>query len=402
MPLCLERAGVVPLVVDITVSDIRGDSSLLASLIPCVSRISCLSLEGYPSIEAVAEDLPGLFAAPMSNLASLELRQAIEPAELFPLNEIPVPPVFQNVSNLKSLRLTRTPIYSTLFGVTSLVELKLTGYTNPFHFGVFIRFLASNINLEIVDLGIKFIEGSVWETPVQMTSLAHLRSLSITCSEPIFAKGLLSCISLPPGICLEVSCLQWTSLGMCLPSPPTNIHAALAPITAIRFQAAPREIRVSGNGGSLSFRCPQPQFWNPELHLFPTTSVREFHVDIAPWTFTPAFFVSLFTRLPALEILVVTNSTCWPTGLFDSLAGQPPLCPSLKTMAFFNCGLTPEAVEEFEGMVARRKGSTSTWLYQVVIVSSTRALPDYTLVERLKQHVPRVDVRMDDKLPDLS
>lgn len=227
------------------------------------------------------------------------------------------------------------------------------------------------------------------------TTIDHLR-------QRIYAKGLLSCISLPRGICLEVSCLQWTSLGVCLPSPPMHIQGVLAPITTIRFQATPREIQVIGSGGFLSFRCPQPQFWNPELHLLPTTSVREFHVNIAPWTFTPAFLASLFARLPVLETLVVTNSTSWPTGIFDSLAGQPPLCPSLKTIAVLNCRFTPEAVGEFESVIAKRKGSTSTWLYQAVIVGTTETLPGHTLVQRLKQHIPCVDVRVGDKLPDLS
>ena len=45
-PLCLRRAGAVPLVADITVPDLRGNSRFLRALLPCVSRIARLSLTG--------------------------------------------------------------------------------------------------------------------------------------------------------------------------------------------------------------------------------------------------------------------------------------------------------------------------------------------------------------------
>ena len=403
-PLCLERAGAVPLAVDITVSDIRGDEDFLGSLLPQTSRVAHLSLTGYLSIEAVADDLPGLFASPIPNLTSLELRQIAEPAEFFPPRAAPVPPVFQNVPKLRSLRLTRTPLYPALFGIASLKELKLIGYTNPFHFETVIGFLASNPDLEIADLDIAFVEGSVWDAPARTVSLTRLHRLSITCTTPADARGLLLCISLPRGIFLEVSCSQPTFLGFCLPSPPTRIQGVLAPMTIIRYQESPREIHIFGAGGSLSFRCPWPQVvWGPEFHLFPTASIREFHADVGPWAIAPTFLAPLLAQLPALETLVVARAVSLITGIFDSLAGQPPLCPSLKTIAFFNCGLTSQAMKEFEGVVVKRKGSAAAWLYRVVIVCDTAmALPDSTVIQQLRQHVPCVDVRVDDKLPDLS
>ena len=401
-PLCLERAGAVPLAININVPDINGDSNFLQALFPHVARVASLSLAGYSFVEAVAGNIPGFFDFPMVNLTSLELRQATEPVGLFPSRSAPVPPIFQNVSKLKSLCLTRTPLYHALFGITSLVELKLVGYKNTFHFGTFIGFLGSNPNLEIVALDVGFTEGSIWTVPARMTSLARLRGLSITCVKPIDAKGLLSCITLQHGISLEVSCTQWTPLDLCLPSPPTTIQKVLTPIAVIKFRAAPTEVHAIGDNSLFSFRCPQPRlFWIPELYLLPTTSVREFHANFSPWTLTPAFLVSIFTRLPALETLALANVTRWATGIFDPLAGQS-LCPSLKTMAFHDCIFTPEAMKEFEGVVERRKGSAAARLYRVVFVSSTGILPDYTLIQQIRRHVPCVDVRVDDKLPDLS
>ena len=404
VPLCLKRAGAVPLAVDITIPDVRGNLGFLEALMPHMARVAHLSLAGYSSIETVADELPSLFTSPTPDLTSLELQQTPEPVELFPPRTATVPPVFQKVSKLKSLHLTRTPLYPPLFGIPSLVELKLIGYTNPFNFMTFMEFLASNPNLETVFLDIGFMEGSTRLAPVRMVSLVRLRRLSITRAKPNDAKRLLSNISLPRGTSLEVSCLHWTSLGLCLPSPPTPIHRLLTPIIAIRIRASPREIHVFGsNGGIFSFRCPgNESFFKSELDPFPITSVREFHVEVASWTFTPALLDSLLTRLPALETLTIANAASWAAGTFDSLAGQPPLCPSLKTIAFFNCGFSPQALKEFGGVVAKRKGSEAAWLYRVVIVSNTRPLPDYTMIQQLRQHVPCVNVGVDDKLPDLA
>jgi len=160
-PLCLERAGAVHLTVKLSVSDINGDKDFLQALLPHTSRISHLSLAGYSSIGKVADDLPDFFASPMPNLAFLELEQTEEPTEPFLSGETPVPPLFQDVSGLKLLYLTRTPLYPTIFSTTSLVELKLVGYTSTLHFGKFIEFLHSNPNLEIVILNLQFAEGSV-------------------------------------------------------------------------------------------------------------------------------------------------------------------------------------------------------------------------------------------------
>ncbi|KAF9649538.1 hypothetical protein BDM02DRAFT_3113556 [Thelephora ganbajun] len=403
VPLCLERTGAVPLAVNITVSDIKSCEDFLESLLPYTSRIGRLRLVGYSSIEATTNDLPSFFDSPISNLTSLELQQIEEPAELFPSTTTSVPPVFQNVSKLESLRLTRTPLYPVLFRIASLRELKLIGYTTLFHFGTFIGFLASNLNLEIVVLDIKFVEGSVWTVPARKVALVRLRHLSITCAKPTDAKGLLSCITFPCGIRCEIFCPQWTLLDSCLPSPPT-VQMVLAPITVIKFKVSPREFHAFGNKGFLSFRGAQSTGWGigPELYLLPTASVREFHMDIASWILSSTALAPLLLQLPALETFVITNATSWSIGTFDWLGKQPSTCASLKTVAFFNCVLNTGVMKELEGAVARRKDSEVAWLYRVVIVNSTGVLPDYTLIQQLRKHVPYVDVRVADELPDLS
>ena len=196
-PLCLERAGVVPLAIDIMVSDIKSGEDFLGSLLSQTSRIGRLRLTKYSSVEAVAGDLPGFFDSLIPNLISLELQQTTEPAELFPSSEATVPPVFQNFSKLESLGLVRTPLYPTLLNITSLKELKYLGYATPLPFGTLLGLLESNPGLELVVLDIRFVVDSVETAPARMTPLARLRHLSITCSEAIDAKGLLHAYPFP-------------------------------------------------------------------------------------------------------------------------------------------------------------------------------------------------------------
>ena len=403
VPLCLERAGAVPLTVNITVSDIKGDKNFLRAPLPHIPRISHLSLAGYSSIEGVARDLPGFFATPMFSPTSLELEQIEEPSELFPSNETPTHPLFQNVSKLKSIHFTRTPLYPAMSNIRSLVELKLVGYITPFQFGKFIGFLRSNPDLELVVLDIRFDGTPAWIFPTRVISLARLRRLSLTCARATDAKGLISCISFPCGVHPEVPGSRANrdfDLRSFLPSPPTKIRELLTPITAIKFQNTPgRELQLSGNSSLFSFRCSNaPSNLDPALDLFTTTAVREFHAKASPCR--DVLFRPLL-QLPALETLVLVDVTSFQPHSLDFLGEEPILCPSLKTIAFLDCDLGSRVIAELEEAVARRKNSTAAWLHRVVIIHRAGKLPDYKLLRRLRQFVPRVDVGIDE-LSDLS
>ena len=402
--LCLERAGAVPLAVDITVSDVEGDKIFLNAFLPRASRAAHLSLTGYSSIETVANTIPGLFASTMHALTSLELQQTAEPLELFPSSTPPASPISWKLPKLKSLRLTRTPLYPALARTKSLVELTLVGYTTPFNFGKFIRFLRSNPNLGLIVLDIQFVDAPAWIFPKMIVSLGHLRRLSFTCARAIDAKGLISSISFPCGVSLEVSSSranQHADLRSFLPSPPTRIQELLTPITIIKYQNAPssREFHLSGNNSLFSFRRQNvPSNLDPEFFLFTTTSVRELHAKVSPSR--ESLFRPL-SRLPALETLVFVDIASFPPHSLDFLAEEPVLCPSLKTIAFFDCDLGSRTIGELEEIVARRKNSTAAWLHRVVIVRRAGKLPDHKLIRRLRQSVPRVDARIDEELPEL-
>jgi len=404
VPLCLERAGAVPLAVDITVSDVKRDKDFLRSLLPHTPRIGSLRLIGFASTEAVTDDLPGFFSLPMPNLTSLELQQTKKPAELFPSREALVPPVFQNTTRLVSLRLTRIPLYPTLFKISSLRELRLLGYTSPFDFGAFIGFLDSNLDLEYVVLDVQFIADTVETTPARKVTFSRLRHLSITCSKAIDSKGLLSCISLPRGVNIEVIYTKLdppAALEQFLPSPPTPIRELLAPITVVKTQITPRELHLSGNGSTFTFRSSEDgaHGW---LLLFSTTLVRELCMDPHPYVFDERALSPVMKFLPALEILAISRTTASSLGLFSALTEEPALCPVLKTIAFFDCDINPDEMQKLGEALTRRRDSTAARVYRVVIVSSTGKMPDHASVQQLRKTVPFVYIRMDDKLPDLS
>ena len=407
-PLCLERTGAVPLAVAIAMPDCRGDNAFLDALLPHAPSIGSLRIMGHLSIETVADELPGFFDVPILGLTSLELQQTAEPAQLFPPDNSPVPPLFHNISKLRSLSLTQTPLYPALFTIGSLVELKLTGYTIPFHFGTLLGLLDSNSDLELVVLDIQFVTDSVKTIPAsRVVPLTHLQNLSITCSKPVDSRELLSHVCLPRGVHIEVvftQPAQSVGLRSFLPSPSTPIWKLLSPITTIKSQNTPREIHYSGNSSVLTicFRSTEPTLkGHTELMLFPTTALREFYINIHPYQYIGVGVSPVLKNLPSLETLAFSK-TKFPIGLLSALAEEPVLCPTLKTIAFFDCAMDSDIAKRLGETIAKRGGLAAVRLYRVVIVSSTGSLPDLGSIQQLRMSVPCVEVRVDDKLPDLS
>ena len=334
----------------------------------------------------------------MSNLTSLELEQTEEPTESFPSNETLTPPLFRSISKLKSLHSTRTPLYPTVFNIASLVELKLIGYTGALNFGRFIDFLHLNPSLEIVTLDLQFTEGSVRIAPDRTVSLLQLRHLVFTCANAADTKGLLSSMSLRRGVHIEIQPSEsspCTTLASFLPYPPTPIQQLLTPVTTIKYQYSPRWFQIFGGDGRLSFQSSRtPWTLYGEFNLFVTGTIREFHINIYHHLF-PAL-----ERLPALEALVFSRVDQFP-GSLPELAEEPILCPSLKTIAFFDCGVTGDMIKGLEKVLEKRRDSTAARLHRVVIVNNTRALPDLQSIHQLQNFVPCVDVRVGNELPDL-
>jgi hypothetical protein len=400
VPLCLERAGAVPLTVNIKAGEIQEDEEFHRALPPHASRISHLSLKGYNRIKDVVNDFPGLLDLTMPNLTSLELEQRIRPTKS---DGSTAPPLFRNLRKLKSLHLTRVSNYPILSNITSLVELKLDGSTIPF--GKFLGILQSGLALEIVVLDLKFTKGSVPAAPRRKISLPRLRHLALTSDNATDTRGLLSCLSLPRGIHITVQgshSAQRAGLASFLPSPPTHIQKLLTSVTAIKYWDNPRRLHLSNDNGTFHFHGPSHETSTAvyeEFELFATDIVREFHLDLS--LSHPTNHLSrLLERLPALEILTISGNPLNFRTL-SVLAEEPVLCPSLKTIAFFKFRTTRELIWELRNVLAKRERSIAARLHRVVIINDAFDLPDVISIRRLQESVLHVDVAVGDKLPDL-
>ena len=71
----------------------------------------------------------------------------------------------------------------------------------------------------------------------------------------------------------------------------------------------------------------------------------------------------------------------------------------MKTLAFLDCNLTEDFMEELARFASNRKNTASTRLHRVVIVDSKGKLPSVVSVDALGKVVPVVDVRMSKELP---
>jgi hypothetical protein len=236
-------------------------------------------------------------------------------------------------------------------------------------------------------------------------SLSHLRHLSITCSEAIASRGLISSITFPRGVHLEI---LFTKPGeipgfeSLLPSSLDHLREFLHPISIVKSQFTPPMLQLSGKFSSLSLNASgrQTRFYSG-LGLSPTANIREFHLDIHPHLPTHNRLSWLLAQLPALEILVISK-TVPPPGTLHLLAAEPVLCPSLHTVAFFNCELPEGVIKELGEAITKRYDTFATRPYRVVFVNSTTPSPGFDAIQELRWSVPCVEVRVDDKLPDLS
>ena len=113
---------------------------------------------------------------------------------------------------------------------------------------------------------------------------SRLQHLSITCSKEIDSRRLLSSISLPRGVHIEVTFNRMTPkllIDSLLPSPLTPIHDLLTPVTIFRTRDESHGFQVFGNGSSFTLNPPLPTWsalgrhssYSPSLSFVRYTSV---------------------------------------------------------------------------------------------------------------------------------
>ena len=135
--------------------------------------------------------------------------------------------------------------------------------------------------------------------------------------------------------------------------------------------------------------------------LFPTTDVLELYINPNPFKYSDTDLFRTLELLPALETLAFSKVK-FPLALLSALVEEPVLCLALRTIAFFQSGINSDIAKKLGETIAKRGGSTAARLYRVVIVDDGGMLPGLKSIQQLRKSVPCVEVRVDDRLPNLS
>ena len=396
--LNLERSKAAPLEIELNMR-IR-DRGFFDILLPHIKNAGSLSVHGFSSVEELTQVLPN-FPRSTPNLRSLTLRAAYTKTER---NQSIA--VFESLtSTLRYLSLNHFHLYPSFLHLRSLTELELSNFRLNLPLDTLLNFLKENRSLETATLSIGFAEPSLRSSRLATAIENRLRCLSIRCDEALDGRALVSSIVLQRGARLEIDhrSSNATLSGILSGVPATNLSNLSSP-TFMECQSYCRLIRLLGPHGVFSFKClhgPEDPFAEFPLLPLTLTTIREFRLvhrrseralsPLKPTVFQPSFF-------PALETLAVNCETS-VSYLFSVLFSNPSSPPSLKTLAFFDCNLTEDFMEELMRFASSRKNTTSARLHRVVIVNSKGKLPGFASIDALGKHVPVVDVRMSKELP---
>ena len=162
----------------------------------------------------------------------------------------------------------------------------------------------------------------------------------------------------------------------------------------MEYRSSGWHFRLSGPNGSFSFNLPtftSVRFL--ELPLLPLNDVQELWLKRSKYRlWTPVLFPpSLFPALAALAIkrdIDISNT-------LSILFSTPASSPSLRTLAFLDCVITEEFMEELTRFASNHKNTSWTWLHRVVIVHLEGELPSEASIRKFEEHVPVVDVLID-------
>ena len=395
--LSLQRAKAAPLKIDLDMYQFRWKSKFSRLINPYVQNIKTIHFSGFEKVKDLKQSLPN-FPQSVPNLQSLTLAKYKHASQ----ESHSIDPCESLAPSLKSLKLVGVPLCHSFLRLRALTELNFNVHWLDFHLDTLLDFLEENHSLQIVTLGIRFREPSLRHSQRGTAIMNRLQHLSINTPDAMDGKALISNIVLRRGAHLELVIGTHKRLKDLLPgTPPTQLSNLLSPIfMECQYKSRSISIQLRGPNGSFSFQ----EFYegekpSVESHLLPLTSVREFRlihpksaqVSSRHDVFNPSFF-------PALEALAVACGT-WASHILSNLLSNPSFPPSLKTLAFLNCNLSGDFMEELTRFASDRKNTTSAKLRRVVIIDSQGNLPTIASIDTLGEHVPIVDIRVGKELP---
>ena len=381
--LSLERSKASPLRLWLAMDQIRQHPEFCDLLTPYIQKTETLEFHHLTTARDFTRTLPN-FPQSMPNLRSLELVSAEVPRwnpSTDPFGPLP--------RTLRSLSLKDIPLYPSFLKLKTLTKFSLQ-YLNiiPSPLDTVLDLLEGNCSLENVDLKVYSKEFPVGTSQHRAVITNRLQHLSITCSDAMAIRTIVSAIPLGRGARLEID-FRGNNTGLGLNDilsdiPVAHLSNLLSP-TYMEYHSNPRVIQLVGPNGSLSYRGG----WPPvlvipfaEFPVLPLTNIQELHLSHtkSSTVFHPSSF-------PALKTLVVIRHT----ETFSSLLSNPSSFPSLKTIGFVKCDITEQFMEELIRFASDRKNTTLAWLHSVLIVHRWENFPAAATISRLEGHVPVVD-----------
>ena len=393
--VCLQRTKAAPL--EITIFIPLPFPRILESYVQNTRNLTVNSVSTIEQFTGIFLDFP----RSMPKLQSLQLNSEDEFEEdwsMNPFETFPFP--------LESLSLIGIPLYPSLLGITTLTELTLRCFELPL-LDPFLDFLEGNHSLKSATLNLTFAELPPRSPRRRIQN--QLQYLSVESLVPMHARALITSIPLRRGAHLKI----YIASGIATMSeilsdlPATHISNPPSP-TFFQFehQQYRTGILLHGQGGELSFkRRYDPEDPFSDFHRLPLTDVREFrlcHFNTAEGTVPdpPVFHPPLFPSLEALAIQCNPKHMTDVQPVLTTLLSNPTSSPLLKTLAFLNCALSEELMEELiEFASERKKTLTSIWLYRVLIFHRDGKSPSVASIRKLREYVRVVDVRMEEELP---
>ena len=393
--LSLERAKAAPLTIHLNVYKLNREPGFINLLLPHAQNIRSLSVTSFLTIEELTQALPNLPKS-MPNLRSLTLAKSRRADWAQPID-----PFDFSAHTLMDLSLHNIPLYPSFLSLKSLSKLRLVDCHFNLHLDALLDFLEENHSLGSASLEIKFAEPSLRRSWRRNPIGNRLQHLSISCSDTLDGRALISSIALRRGAALEVY-YNSDDLGLTdILSGFSMTHLSnLSSPTFMEYRSYPRRIRLLGQDGSFLFDGYFSSE-NPfqEFPLLPLNSIREFRLEHRAPSIPAELHLSSF---PSLEVLVIDGGTY--NSPLSTVLPSPTSPSSLKTLAFLNFGVTEGFIAELAQFAFNRKNTTSAPLHRVVILNSSNGqLPSVASVERLRKRVPVVEVMQGRELPeDLS
>ena len=392
----LERAKAAPLEIHVWMFEATGQPTFPDVLIPHFRNTKTLTVRCITSFEEFAEMFPD-FPQSMPNLQSLTLE----------LDDIegwnPLTDPFESLTHtLEGLELLSIPLSPSLLTHRSLTRFRLHHRRFNLPLDTLLDFLEENRSLTNVNLRIGFIEPSLRSSQRRSLMRNQFQYLEIHCDNMMDARALISNVPLQRGAELRIYSEYKRLDDILFGISTTHLSNLLVP-TFAAYASYGWSISLRGPNGIFSYRRTHglKRFVGfVELPFLPLTNVREFRFEHRRVTSTTPLDPIVFqpSSFPALEVLTIECDT-HASYVLSTLLSNPSSSPSLKTIAFLDCDLSEDFMDELIRFASGRMGTTSAWLHHVLIVHRDGKFPSAGSVRTLRQHVTTVDIRMDDKLP---